>query len=613
MATRNFVDQTLRQLKKAAKINEDALEEDRRPGETFRRHLVHLSTIVKSIDGEKDAGRLDEGDHRRLIREAVRHMDALINLCYNEDYAETINLFASEGSTILDNQGPRGRSSAPAGDFAQLLASLAGIPSPPSQAAAPPPAASGTPWSETFRPSTHSTLLSRFAGGYPNDALVQLLDSLDPAADTGKDAVEAVLQARASTLFEPHHEVSAIAAEGDLLVYAGRGGWKNRLDYLSVMDVPPLSPDTTSDLLSFRTLRSGLGRPGRQVAYNSSMGLVWHDGDIRLRAYSSKGKITYTLDCREHEHGWILLNGGTTIVRGGEKGLGIWNVSQLTRHDGKTPVGGREIPANDDEAFGWLDPGTAKKLERSVGDKPHAAATVDNVPSDTLGHLAPVPNAPQKLLFARREGPDERTDTAVYTLDLEHAAGASIVPTIAGIGHGGTVTQLLTHDAVPDLFATACDDEYVRLYDYRHALPQIILKGAKTIVTAATFSPNCGVAPLLFTAAGDQLVRAWDVRQTKQGLYQLSTGTMDVASLAFHDGFQSLFVAGNVPPTKYRRLREHAGFRVGDAEMWPSDAAHDADYFGRRWCATIDGLLEYRFRPVPGDESPCWDEPMPRW
>ncbi|KAG9040515.1 hypothetical protein FS837_000518 [Tulasnella sp. UAMH 9824] len=183
-----------------------------------------------------------------------------------------------------------------------------------------------------------------------------------------------------------------------------------------------------------------------------------------------------------------------------------------------------------------------------------------------------------KLAFWRKEN-------LVEQQTVWQSSPASIV----GLGFGAAVASLATHVDLPHVFVAAGDDRCTRIFDLRHSpLPQIILNGHSDNVNACTIASHGGDFPVIFTGGNDELIKAWDIRHTKDCLYDLSTGTMHPIALAWHEVNQTLFLLGK---------KVH-----GSSGNWPKRAARSADYFGIPWYTLGHLLVEYRFKTDP---DPC--------
>lgn len=71
-----------------------------------------------------------------------------------------------------------------------------------------------------------------------------------------------------------------------------------------------------------------------------------------------------------------------------------------------------------------------------------------------------------------------------------------------------------------------------------------MLNGHSDNVNACTIASHGGDFPIIFTGGNDELIKAWDIRHTKDCLYDLSTGTMHPKALAWHEDNQTLFLLG---------------------------------------------------------------------
>ncbi|KAA1476314.1 hypothetical protein DENSPDRAFT_505677 [Dentipellis sp. KUC8613] len=563
------------------------------PKDNVHAHLEKMAFIVQSAEQEKDQDRLTEEQYTDVLDCAARAVNRLLDTYYSHEEGHLKPFTPADALHLKNHFYIMTRNSFKS--FAQLMGMLSSKPLSFDDAIKT--KAGALPWLTTSHPSTQSSLLARFNPKYDNGKLGAVLSEVDDSS--ARDAMQAILQARSTFFSTPITSPTCMSLNRDLLLLGGCGGYKSRLDCLSVVEIPnkPLEPNAV-EWDRAETLKTGLGSPGRQVAYDPEAQLIWHDGDIRLRAFSADHKIKYTLDCSAHSYSWGLINNGRSVTRGGKDGFALWHVDQLTVHGAGVVPGGHKISSGH-SCFGSLDVDTAKGLERSAGDAPHSTFLIHGVEPSQVGHMTPLPGT-NTHLFAPIDLPmatDGKNDTAVYMADF--GQGAPVAHAI-GLGHSGRITALALDAALPHTYVTACDDNYGRVFDVRHPLPQITLECSLYPMRAATLAPNRGIAPLVFTGGSDGLVRAWDVRNTKMCLYELSAGTMDVDGMAWHEGQQSLFIAGDWYHEDFESIDEDPGRPpiMGERTRWPRLARYDPDYFGRRYYAGRPSLLEYRFRPT---------------
>ncbi|TFY70861.1 hypothetical protein EVG20_g2143 [Dentipellis fragilis] len=534
------------------------------PKDDVHARLEKMASIVQSAEQEKNQDRLTEEQYTDVLDSAARAMNQLLDTYYSREEGHLKPFTAADAVHIKNHFYIMTRNSFKS--FAQLMAGA-------------------LPWLTTSRPSPQSNLLARFNPKYDKAKLSAVLDEVEDS--NARDAMQAVLQARSTFFSTSITSPTCMSLNGDLLLLGGCGGYKGRLDLLSIVDIPnkPLDPNAV-EWERTKTLKTGLGSPGTQVAYDPEAQLIWHDGDIRLRAFSADHKIKYTLDCSAHRYSWGLSNNGRTVIRGGKNGFALWHVDQLTAHGAGAIPGGHKISSGH-SCFGGLDVDTAKRLERSAGDAPHSTFTIHGVEPFRVGHMTPLPGT-NAHLFAPTDLPqmatDGKNDTAVYMADF--GQGAPVAHAI-GLGHSGRITALALDAAIPHTYVTACDDNYGRVFDVRHPLPQITLECSLYPMRAATVAPNRGIAP------------------ARTCLYELSAGTMDVDGMAWHEGQQSLFIAGDWYHEDFESIDEDPGRPpiMGERTRWPRLARYDPDYFGSRYYAGHPSLLEYRFRPT-ADEDP---------
>ncbi|KAA1476315.1 hypothetical protein DENSPDRAFT_505678 [Dentipellis sp. KUC8613] len=561
-------------------------------------NLAKMVAIVRSAEQENDQGRLADQQHTEIIDLAARAMNKLIESFIRNQAgvgSSELRLFAAETAVIIKHHSyptPQWQDDT----FNILLSLVFGrVPGVTQRRTNPAPS-----WLSTPRPSPQSNLLARFNPAYDRDRLNTVLDGVNDGST--RDAMRALLQARATFFTSYIDPPTCMSLNDDVLLYGIRDGYKGRLDLLRMVTLPKETAEADDDWDCDEDLITRMGSPGMQVTYDPTLQLIWHDGDQRLKAFTRGRKVKYTLDCSAHPYRWGLTDGGRSVIRGGKDGkFALWNVDRLTAHGHGVVPGGRVL-RQDASCFGSLDIGTASGLERSSGDAPHTTFAIDGADPKSVGHLTPLPWTPNAYLFAPPEehcdGAD--TDCAIYTVDLGQAGPAAHA---VGLGHGSCVTALALDAAVPYTYATACNDGYGRLFDVRHPLPQVIFDCAHCPMRTVAIAPNRGIAPLVFMGSDDALVRAWDARNTKACLYELSIGLMDLKGMAWHEGQQSLFVAGDWHYEEYTPIRADPGRPLirNEPTRWPKEASYSPNYFGRRYYVGEPALLEYRFRPTAGE------------
>lgn len=72
----------------------------------------------------------------------------------------------------------------------------------------------------------------------------------------------------------------------------------------------------------------------------------------------------------------------------------------------------------------------------------------------------------------------------------------------------------------------------------------MLLQGHSRPLHGCAVAPFGGQYPIIFTGSEDEMVKAWDIRNAKACLFELSTGAMQVADLAWNESRNTLFVAG---------------------------------------------------------------------
>ena len=311
-----------------------------------------------------------------------------------------------------------------------------------------------TKWVDLEKPHAQSSPMARFrknAVTVPNT-----ITDAQPAA-------QAVFQARLATCSDTISSPISfdLPPESACLALIGSGGYKNRDPVLSCY---LLDDDSEEDDVICRsvTINPGLTAVAYDVKVDPGRKLVYVADRDRVKSYKygvgdedDEMLAVHTLSSNNNGP-ILLLEGGNKIIRGGRKGVEVWNVDALPTHGpkGTKRVGKGKVSLEES----WRD--EPEEIERSTG------APADTTTALAEGALEPkiwslVPNG--QLVLA----PKERY--SAWLSDVEHG----LKPITRFIGHGGFINGFSTSPEDAQSFLTTCDDGVVRLYDVRQPLPQI--------------------------------------------------------------------------------------------------------------------------------------------
>ncbi|KAJ7438782.1 hypothetical protein B0H11DRAFT_1829022 [Mycena galericulata] len=352
---------------------------------------------------------------------------------------------------------------------------------------------------------------------------------------------------------------------------------------------------------------------------DDSRKLMFVADNARVKSYSwasATGAIyesplaTHTFSTPEH-HGPLAMLAGGPFMRTGKGSVGLWNLDELATHgvQGISRIGGLLKGKR----------GSNDAIEQSAGTPPASTIRYADArfePTVWAYH----PSLPATMLCATNTVASG--DFSCVAVDLEH--GGKIVGRY--LGAFGNVRSFSTSGADPNVFLTAGNDGYARLYDVRRPLPVLTL-------CSSTGEDSCGGAllihpdgvPGIFTAASrDEVIRFWDVRG-KRMVYELSTGNTQVTGMAWHEAHCALYVSTTCEyMDQYGRSRGYRHAKVprtartldlegedsdedydsdddddDDGPCWPKNAAHAEDYFGHLFDAGDHRIFRYAFKEAP--------------
>ncbi|KAG9094807.1 hypothetical protein FS749_011774 [Ceratobasidium sp. UAMH 11750] len=312
--------------------------------------------------------------------------------------------------------------------------------------------------------------------------------------------------------------------------------------------------------------RTGLADVASHVAIDETRRLIFVGDGERVKSYAwatpggsnYKGKPLpmHTLSCRRTGGPIAVLPNGT-VVRAGRGRTAVWDMDSLETHgkDGKRIIG---------------------EEDRDILE--------DTMRDDSEG--------------------------------IELSTGSSQNSYIKFAGHPDLS---VTGAGDPQVFLTACDDGYARMFDLRTPLPIVTFDACQLNETcdAAVLAHPDGI-PTVFTGTGKaEQVKMWDVR-ARTPVYELATGNNQVKSLAWDSDHNCLYTATEC---SYQERRDYRyGYRgtrrrpIVDSEdedyepddfdrksVWPKNAWHYENYFGCAFNAGNHRIYRYAFKEGPGN------------
>ncbi|CUA74738.1 DENN domain and WD repeat-containing protein SCD1 [Rhizoctonia solani] len=470
------------------------------------------------------------------------------------------------------------------------------------------------PWNAALKRHPKSTDLSRFRSNLPT--LTPTPNK--PLAASVLDARCEISSLRCATPIRFH-----TSPGNTCLVLTAMGGHRNRTSVLEYLMLgQPLAPSEKFPVR--RWIEPKFFGVGYHATIDETRRLIFLGDDRRIKSYEwGSPTEVYSDPLPVHNLNTEQCTGPMTIVdnrsvlRAGKGGASVWDI-QSTLDEGSTveePIDLDELDENGD----W-EGEVPEAVDRSPGLAPTSHIKFLDQPNLKPSLWQPLLTAPSTVVcveYAREAG-----KYSCIGIDLE--AGKS---TSCYLGHGADVSALSVSVGNPQLFLTACNDGFVRLFDVRRPLPSVTFDacGQREFCEAAALAHPDGI-PIVFTGThrGEQ-IKMWDVR-ARACVYELSTGNNAVQSLAWDDRSNCLYAAtewehmdnygyryAKIP--KWQNIRpygeameeeeeeeeeEEGEEEEGDWDLcWPIKAWHKEDYFGRLFDAAEHRIIRYAFKENP--------------
>ncbi|KAF8598014.1 hypothetical protein BDV93DRAFT_610057 [Ceratobasidium sp. AG-I] len=385
---------------------------------------------------------------------------------------------------------------------------------------------------------------------------------------------------------------------------------------------------------------TGLADTANQMALDESRRLIFLGDDDRIKSYAwgTPGGDNYERLLPMHTlhsgraNGPIAVLANGTVVRADEGSASVWSLEGLQTHGQNADKRIRKIKVKDSW---WNNP---DEIEQSPGSQPTSELTFADNPDLKPSRWQPLIESPSSMLCTTSKTDSGEIGYDCFVLDLEH--GGKVATRF--LGHGGVVSDFSVSASDPQVFLTACNDGFARLYDLRRPLPVLTLDacGQYEFCGAVALAHPDGI-PTVFTGTSKaEQIKVWDVR-ARTPVYELATGNNSVSFLAWDAERNSLYAAtetshmdqqgcnqyrrANIPEDSYNshpRLRvldivskmesrlddliecENSGFVCvgsdedsfdGDERCWPINAMHNEDYFGYTFDAGQHRIYCYRF------------------
>ncbi|KEP47055.1 WD40 domain protein [Rhizoctonia solani 123E] len=464
------------------------------------------------------------------------------------------------------------------------------------------------PWNESSKRHPKSTNLSRFRPNLPT--LTSTPDK--PLAASVLDARCEITSSQCASPIRFH-----MSPGNTCLALTAMGGYKNRssvLEYLMIGQ--PLAPSVTFP--AQHAVEPRFSDIARHATIDEARRLIFVGDDRRIKSYEwgspsevyQDPLLVHNLDTQRSKGPMTILPNGT-VVRAGKGGASVWD-TQATLGEGNAvqePI----VDSESDDEEDWEDE-DEEEVDRSPGLAPTSHIKFFDQPDLNPSLWQPLLTAPSTVVcveYAREEG-----HYSCIGIDLEAGKSTSYY-----LGHGADVSAFSVSPTDPQLFMTACNDGFARLFDVRRPLPAITFDacGQDEFCEAVALAYPDGI-PIVFTGThkGEQ-IKVWDVR-ARACVYELSTGNNAVQSLSWDAPNNCLYAATeceymdrlgynydyryakipkNQNPGGNEDMEEDEDEDVDYERCWPKKAWHKEDYFGYLFDAGEHCIIRYAFKEDP--------------
>ncbi|KAF8755580.1 WD40 repeats protein [Rhizoctonia solani] len=428
-------------------------------------------------------------------------------------------------------------------------------------------------WSSAMKRHPKSTKLSRVRSNLP---------PLTPTND--KPLAASVLDARceisSSRCSAPIRFLTSL--DGTCLALTGMGGYKNRSPALEYFIInKPLAPSTDfPDRHWYEPKLAGVAFHGM---IDEGRRLVFLGDDDRIKSYEwgSSTEVyreplpVHTLDTESCRGPMMGPNG--SVVRAGKGNASVYNIESLPTHgeDGDEIVG-EEIDLDDFDTM-RDDP---EEIEPSSGSAPTSHIQFVDHPEFKPNTWQPLISSPSTVICAEyaREG----GQYSCIGIDLETGKTA-----MHYLGHGADISAFSVSKTDPQLFLSACNDGFARLYDTRRPLPVVTFDacGQNEFCEAAAFAHPESIP--------SKQIKVWDVR-ARACVYELATGNN---ALGYHHDYRP----AKIPKDQqgHMELEDEESDDEFSDRCWPDKAWHKEGYFGYMFDCGDHRIIRYAFKEDP--------------
>ncbi|KAF7973198.1 hypothetical protein HWV62_15779 [Athelia sp. TMB] len=575
--------------------------------EAARRRLDARLRAVCAIVREAEAA--GARDLAAVLVRAGALLDATIEeLCGDDEYYDWLPSFAHREGELVDDLNGLGLSPFAVHGLFAIMRNYGG---PAQNLAIEDVPGYQQPWSTTPRPHSKASRLARFWAGTPPF-------SPTPAHPAASAIYSALCETTSAGICNPGR--LRLAAGGGALALVQGGGWTDRSAVLSHWDLAG-----GAALADLRDIAVGLEGMVYHSAVEDARRLVWVADEARVKSFAWPARdpeagrwdqpAALPVHTLQAPCGGPLHATRDHLFRAGKGFVASWKIDALYTHgpDGEDLMGGYM------EGHGSDDEEEENEPEWSKGSAATVRIKLDDAALEPT-HWHPHPSTAGHMLCV--SDPGESSSYTVHVVDL---GSGKIVDRY--LGHGGEVQDISTSAADPNVFVTAANDGYARLFDVRHRLPVLTLNVSKSsdgCDAAVLCHPN-GI-PSIFTGTDKtEHITLWDVR-TKTACYELATGNNAVRSMAWDANHNTLYAAtecnyidrvGN--HHDYRRAKipedQRRGYVAADEDedvtddeadsdysdnggerAWPKKAFHGEGYWGHTFDAAKHTIFKYHFK-----------------
>lgn len=269
------------------------------------------------------------------------------------------------------------------------------------------------PWRDTFKPSSYTSLLSRFGSG---------ASAFCDAGSLSKSIYEARCEVYSERIDPPlgfslSSNASCLAIPYEIF----------SSNHTSSIMLRFFLPGTGDNFWTLHRVKTKLPSFDFHMTTDEERQLIFLSDSAHIKLYNwETERLTHTLHSRQECTGPLAILPNGRLVRAGYGRVDVWNIN--SRSNACSSV----------------------QFQDSTFE-----------PSRWTAH----PSKPGTVLSAGAGG------LSCVALDLEHGGKAST----RHLGHGGYISSMSTDaSGDPNIFVTGCGDRYVRMYDVRNPLQFLV-------------------------------------------------------------------------------------------------------------------------------------------